>query len=105
MAIKNHSLSNAKLQVFIVESFPELEGIQPSAIKVTGIPKSASRDYVTMFFESRRMMGGTVEDILYNNDGEAVVTFGSSEGMKHCTSPLARICFRSYPSNRRLLSL
>ena len=55
--------------------------VTPSVV-VSNIPKSLSKDYLTMFLEnSRRSGGGDITDMQYDQkSGTAIVTFASPHG-------------------------
>jgi len=75
----SHTLCGATLNVTMLESQPDVD---VSAVKVTGILPTHSRDFISLYFESKRSGGGTVVALFVDREeGIAVVTFSSAHSM------------------------
>lgn len=49
-------------------------------IEVKGLARGDTKDYVRLFFESRKSGGGDIKEITLK-DGKAVITFKDHQGM------------------------
>ena len=62
------------------------EFCQPKAVKVSGFSHQISKDYLSVFFESRHISGGgDIEHMEYDDsDGTAVITFEEADSKFSC---------------------
>lgn len=85
-----HKLSEAKLDVIVLESLTEDLCNQECAVVVTGIePKLHPPDMIDLYFQSNKKSGGGDVDCIHYNDkaDTAVITFCSHQGIvRYCKS-------------------
>ena len=56
------------------------EGEAEYKLEVTGIPDSTPKEYLTLFFESKKNNGGPVENVDFDPDtGTAIISFKDKE--------------------------
>ena len=84
MSLRKLELEGAQLSVIrLMHIYAGLdrESCQPRAIRIQGIYKETSEEYLQIFFENRRKSGGgDVEHVDYENEeGIAVITFKEAD--------------------------
>ena len=84
MSLRNLELCGAQLSVIrLTDIYAGLdhESCRPRAIRVQGIRKATSKEFLQLFFENRRKSGGgDVEHVDYDDrEGIAVITFKDAD--------------------------
>lgn len=74
-----HQLTGVTLSVMMLEAALSVE---VCAVEISGIPKTCSKDLISLFFENeKRSGGGAIQDMIFDADsGVAIITFEKADG-------------------------